>query len=163
MAQQHFELLYQEHHSWLWNWIRSRLECDEQARDLTQETFIRVLIQQRAGELRAPKAYLSSIARGLLVDLFRRRSVENAYLEALQAQPEQLHISPELHHSIIETLMHIDQMLDTMTERGRQIFLMAQIDGLSYVEIGRQLGISVTTVRKHFIRAMTQCLLVLDA
>lgn len=162
MAQQQFEILYQEHHSWLWHWIKSRLDCDEQALDLTQETFIKLLVQGRAGDLYAPKAYLSSIARGLLVDLFRRRSVEKAYLDALQLQPEQHAISTELQHSILETLMEIDQMLDSMSERGRQIFLMAQLDGLSYVEISRRLGISVNTVRKHFIRAMTQCLLLLD-
>lgn len=162
MTQQTLEILYREHHSWLWHWIKSRLDCDDQARDLTQETFIKLLLQNRAEDLRAPKAYLSSIARGLLVDVFRRRSVEKAYLDALALQPEQHAISPELQHSILETLMEIDQMLDTMSERGRQIFLMAQLDGLSYVEISRRLDISVNTVRKHFIRAMTQCLLLVD-
>ncbi|WP_297809244.1 sigma-70 family RNA polymerase sigma factor [uncultured Methylophaga sp.] len=162
MTQQTLEILYREHHSWLWQWIKSRLDCDDQASDLTQETFIKLLVQNRAEDLRAPKAYLSSIARGLLVDVFRRRSVEKAYLDALALQPEQYAISPELQHSILETLMEIDQMLDSMSERGRQIFLMAQLDGLSYVEISRRLDISVNTVRKHFIRAMTQCLLSVD-
>lgn len=162
MTQQTLEILYREHHSWLWQWIKSRLDCDDEARDLTQETFIKLLVQNRAEDLRAPKAYLSSIARGLLIDVFRRRSVEKAYLDALTLQPEQHAISPELQHSIFETLMEIDQLLDSMSERGRQIFLMAQLDGLSYAEISRRLDISVNTVRKHFIRAMTQCLLILD-
>uniref|UniRef100_I1XF95 RNA polymerase n=1 Tax=Methylophaga nitratireducenticrescens TaxID=754476 RepID=I1XF95_METNJ len=121
-----------------------------------------MLIQERAIELRAPKAYLSSVARGLLIDLFRRRSVEQAYLDALKEQPEQNDISAETRHSIIETLLEIDRMLDSLSERSRQIFLMAQLDGLSYTEIGRRLGISVNTVRKHFIRAMTQCLLMIE-
>jgi RNA polymerase sigma-70 factor (ECF subfamily) len=162
MTPQTLEILYREHHSWLWQWIKSRLDCDDQARDLTQETFIKLLVQNRAEDLRAPKAYLSSIARGLLIDVFRRRSVEKAYLDALALQPEQHVISPELQHSILETLMEIDQLLDSMSERGRQIFLMAQLDGLSYAEISRRLDISVNTVRKHFIRAMTHCLLILD-
>lgn len=162
MTQQTLEILYREHHSWLWQWIKSRLDCDDQARDLTQETFVKLLVQNRAEDLRAPKAYLSSIARGLLIDVFRRRSVEKAYLDALSLQPEQHAISPELQHSILETLMEIDQLLDSMSERGRQIFLMAQLDGLSYAEISRRLDISVNTVRKHFIRAMTHCLLILD-
>jgi RNA polymerase sigma-70 factor (ECF subfamily) len=162
MTQQTLEILYREHHSWLWQWIKSRLDCDDEARDLTQETFIKLLVQNRAEDLRAPKAYLSSIARGLLIDVFRRRSVEKAYLDALALQPEQHVISPELQHSILETLMEIDQLLDSMSERGRQIFLMAQLDGLSYAEISRRLDISVNTVRKHFIRAMTHCLLILD-
>jgi RNA polymerase sigma-70 factor (ECF subfamily) len=39
---------------------------------------------------------------------------------------------------------------------------MAQVEGLSFVEIGRRLGVSVTTVRKHFVRAMTDCLMAID-
>lgn len=162
MAVQTLESLYSEHHHWLQNWIRSRLNNVEQAQDLTQETFIKVLMKGREHEFNSPKAYLSSIARGLLVDFFRRRTVEQAYLDALEVQPEQHSISAEQHHLIIDTLLQIEKMLDAMSERGRQIFLLAQLDGLSFAEIGRQLNVSVTTVRKHFIRAMTQCLLLIE-
>lgn len=162
MAVQSLESLYTEHHHWLQSWIRSRLNNVEQAQDLTQETFIKVLMKGREHEFNSPKAYLSSIARGLLVDFFRRRTVEQAYLEALEVQPEQHSISAEQHHLIIDTLLQIEKMLDAMSERGRQIFLLAQLDGLSFAEIGRQLNVSVTTVRKHFIRAMTQCLLLIE-
>ena len=162
MAVQTLESLYSEHHHWLQNWIRSRLNNVEQAQDLTQETFIKVLMKGREHEFNSPKAYLSSIARGLLVDFFRRRTVEQAYLDALEVQPEQHSISAEQHHLIIDTLLQIEHMLDTMSERGRQIFLLAQLDGLTFAEIGRQLNVSVTTVRKHFIRAMTQCLLLIE-
>ena len=162
MAVQTLESLYSEHHHWLQSWIRSRLNNVEQAQDLTQETFIKVLMKGREHEFNSPKAYLSSIARGLLVDFFRRRTVEQAYLDALEVQPEQHSISAEQHHLIIDTLLQIEHMLDTMSERGRQIFLLAQLDGLTFAEIGRQLNVSVTTVRKHFIRAMTQCLLLIE-
>lgn len=162
MTHASFESLYKTHHSWLKSWIRSRLDCPEQARDLAQETFIKLLKLERNDELRAPKAYLSSIARSLIVDVFRRRSVEQAYLDALQAQPQARDISPELRHEIIETLLQVDRILDSLGNRGRQIFLMAQLDGLSYAEISRQMHLSVNTVRKHFIRAMTQCLLLMD-
>ncbi|BDZ73882.1 hypothetical protein GCM10025856_16010 [Methylophaga marina] len=71
-------------------------------------------------------------------------------------------MSAEQHHLIIDTLLQIEQMLDEMSERGRHIFLLAQLDGLSFAEISRRLNVSVPTVRKHFIRAMTQCLLLLE-
>ncbi|NAT36342.1 RNA polymerase subunit sigma, partial [Pseudomonas syringae pv. actinidifoliorum] len=39
--------------------------------------------------------------------------------------------------------------------RTREIFLMAQLDGLSYVEIGRQLHVSGQTLsRKHAVRGV---------
>ena len=39
---------------------------------------------------------------------------------------------------------------------------MAQLNRLSYVEIGRRLGVSVTTVKKHAVRALTHCLLLAE-
>ncbi len=159
---QQFDSFYREHHRWLRGWISRRWSCPQQACDLVQDTFIRVLIKQGVAEIRKPRAHLSSIARNLIIDQYRRRSVEQAYLDAMTLQPEPVVMSAEERHGIIETLLEIDRLLDAMSERGREIFLMAQIDGLSYVEIGRRLGISVNTVRKHFIRAMAQCLALLE-
>jgi len=151
--------LYNNHHRWLRAWIRSRFDCSETAADLAQDTFIRILQKETIPQPQSPRPYLSSIARNLLIDLFRRRSIERAYLDTLALQPEAVHISPEARHTIIETLVQIDSLLDDMGERPREVFLLAQIDGLSFVAISRRLGISVNTVRKHFIRAMSQCLL----
>lgn len=154
--------LYTEHHGWLCGWLRKRLGCFDHAADLAQDTFIRVLVQRRAPELREPRAYLSSIARNLMIDMFRRRALEQAYLETLATLPEAQDISPEARLLIIETLLQIDQMLDGLGPRTRQIFLMAQLDGLSYVQIARDLGVSLNTVKNHAARALLHCLLVAE-
>ncbi len=154
--------LYEDHHSWLCGWLRNKLGCVDHAADLAQDTFLRVLTLRKAAELREPRAYLSSVARSLMIDMFRRRALEQAYLEALAARPEPLDISPETRLQIIETLVDIDRLLDGLGSRTREVFLMAQLDGLSYVEIARRLDVSVTTVKKHAMRAMTQCLLLVE-
>ncbi|MNN78537.1 putative RNA polymerase sigma factor FecI [compost metagenome] len=97
-----------------------------------------------------------------MIDMFRRRSLEQAYLETLALSPEPIDISPETRTLIIETLMEIDRLLDGLGGRTREIFLLAQLDGLSYVEIGRRLNVSVNTVKKHAVRALTHCLLLAD-
>lgn len=154
--------LYEEHHSWLRGWLRKRMNCSEQAADLAQDTFVRVLTQRRAETVREPRAYLSRVARGLMIDMFRRRSLEQAYLETLAAIPEALDISPEERLLIIESLLEVDQMLDNLGTRTRDVFLMSHLDGLSYVEISKRLQISVNTVTKHAVRALTQCLLLME-
>lgn len=154
--------LYSEHHGWLQQWLRNKLGCREQAADLAQDTFVRVIGQRKWLELREPRAYLSTIARSLMIDLFRRRMLEQAYLETLAALPEPVDISPQTRAIIIETLLEIDALLDGLGARAREIFLMAQLDGLSFVEIGRRLALSTNTVRKHFVRAMAHCLLLVE-
>lgn len=154
--------LYRDYHGWLRTWIRRRLNSEE-ACDLAQDVFVRVMVQRNTVELREPKAYLSSIARNLLVDTFRHRSIEQAYADTLALKAELAQApSPEEHQQIIQMLLEIDRLLDSLGQRPREIFLKVQLDGLSMSEVGRQMGLSGNTVRKHFIRAMAKCLLLLD-
>ena len=162
LSQHALHQLYSDHHGWLQHWLRKKLGCSEQAADLAQDTFVRVIALRKHMELREPRAYLSSIARSLMIDLFRRRSLEQAYLETLAALPEPLDISPQTRSIFIETLLEIDALLDGLGARPREIFLLAQLDGLSFVEISRRLGVSTNTVRKHFVRAMAHCLLLIE-
>lgn len=154
-------ILYEKHHSWLKDWLRKRLNCSEQAADLAQDTFVRVLTQRQT-QMREPRAYLSNIARGLMIDKYRRRVLEEAYLEALACAPERYEISAQERLLLIESLIEIDQMLEGLGQRTREIFLLAQLDGLSYVAISHRLNLSLTTVKKHAARAMTHCLLLMD-
>ena len=154
------ETLYREHSGWLHGWLRQRLNNTADAADLAQDTFIRVLLARTAGTLNQPRHYLATIARGLVIDLYRRRSLENAYLEALAQQPEHYAPSAETRAAILDTLMAIDRMLDGLGPRTRSIFLAVQLDGLSYEKAAEHLGVSVTTVRKHLARALMHCLLI---
>lgn len=154
--------LYSEHNGWLKNWLRARLGNASDAADLAQDTFIRVLNARNADTIREPRSYLGVIAHALMIDKFRRKALEQAYLDELVLRPERVAESPESRLLILETLLAVDQMLDGLGERTRNIFLAVQLEGLSYVATAERLGVSVTTVKKHLIRAMTHCLLLTD-
>ena len=151
--------LYSEHHGWLYGWLRGKLGNRAEAADLAQDTFLRLLGKRDAAPLREPRGYLATIARGLLIDRYRRQALEHAYLEALAQQAEPASISAETHAIIIETLLAVDRLLDRLGARTRTIFLLAQIEELSYVDISRRLGVSLPTVKKHLVRAYTECLM----
>ena len=84
-SQQTVSDLYRAHHSWLTGWLRVRVDDRHDAADLAQDTFIRVLQSNVAATLREPRSYLATIARGLLIDLWRRRALEQAYLQVLES------------------------------------------------------------------------------
>lgn len=155
---QKIEALYSDHHGWLYKWLRGKLDNASDAADLAHDTFMRVLTNRNNTDLREPRGYLATIARGLMIDRFRRQALENAYLEALATYPEPETISQETHAIIIETLLAIDRLLDNLGPRTRQIFLLAQIEELSYVEIAKRMNVSLPTVKKHLVKAYTECL-----
>ncbi len=154
--------LYSDHNGWLKNWLRARLGNASDAADLAQDTFIRVLNARNVQNIREPRSYLGSIAHALMVDKFRRRAVEQAYLNELAARPERFADSPETRVLILETLIAVDTLLDGLGERTRQIFLCVQLEGLSYSATAERVGVSLNTVKKHLARAMTHCLLLTD-
>lgn len=154
------EGLYREHHSWLLGWLDYRLgHASDRALDFAQETFLRIL---QAGEhppaLEKPRPYLATIARGLLVDHFRRQDLERAYLAELAALPEDVQPSPEERAVMLETILAIDRMLDGLGPRPKQAFLLSQLEGLGYAEIAQRLGVSVSSVKKYIQKAVLHCL-----
>jgi RNA polymerase sigma-70 factor (ECF subfamily) len=158
------EYLYNEHNTWLKGWLRTKLNCSYQAADLAQDTFVRVLMRRdelNMAQLRKPQAYLRVIAKGLLVDHFRRKDVERTFLEALSYLPQPEVISPEAQKILLETLQQIDYALDRLPAPVRQAFLLSQLEGASYQEIADRMSISTRTVKRYMQKGFSQCLLAL--
>ena len=153
--------LYIGHSGWLQGWLRSKLNCSDTAADLAHDTFIRVMQKQRADasfDILYPRSYLRMVANSLVVDLFRRRSVERAYIEAMAHFPEAVIISEEEREIILQTLQQLDKMLDSLPNAAREAFLLSRLDGLTYVQIAEKLGVSQRTVTRYMQQAFEQCL-----
>lgn len=155
--------LYRNHHGWLHGWLRRKLGCTHRAADLAHDTFERLWKAGATPALEEPRAYLTTIARRLAINSFRRQTLEQAYLEVLARQPEAHAPSAETQASIIETLNEIWRLLDGMPERRRRVFLLAQLDGLPHAEIARRLGVTVNVVNKEAAAALQHCYLAIYA
>ncbi|AMB78702.1 MAG: sigma-70 family RNA polymerase sigma factor [Pseudomonadales bacterium] len=152
--------LYSEHHGWLFGWLRRKLGCAQNAADLAQDTFTRILnARESVATLREPRAFLSTTARRLIIDQVRRKQIENAYLQelALTAQALEGFQSPEQILTTLEALEHIAFILEGMQDKVRQAFVLYYLDGLKQSEIARQLALSDRTVRKYLIQALLHC------
>lgn len=152
--------LFTEHNTWLRCWLYARLGCNHQAEDLVQDTFVRVIRrreQLRDESLREPKAYLATIAKGLLTDHWRRKDLEKAWLETLAHLPEESVPSPEIRLSLFETLIEIDQILEALKPQVRKAFLWSQLEGYSCREIAEKLGVSLATAERYVAKALRCC------
>ena len=149
--------LYRGHHGWLVGMLRRRLGDSDHAADLAQDTFARLLASREPGPLREPRAYLTTVATRLAAQYFRRLALEQAYLDALAHQPEAAVPSPEDRLLIVEALIAISRVLDALPARTREIFLLSQLDGLTYPLIASRLGVTVNVVQKAMVKAFRHC------
>ncbi len=149
--------LYRNHHGWLHDRLRRKLGCTHRAADLAHDTFERLWKAGLTPALAEPRAYLTTIAQRLAINQFRRQALEQAYLDVLARQPAAHAPSAEEQAIVIETLDEIWRLLDGMPERRRQVFLLAQIEGLAHAEIARQLGVTLNIVHKEAAAALRHC------
>ena len=161
-ASQDLQTIYGHHHGWLQGWLRRRLGNAFDAADLAQDTFVRILVSGRMPDAAQSRAHLTQIAKGLVIDLHRRRVLEAAYLEALAHLPQTLAPSPEERALALEALLLLDAALAALPAKVRETFMLSQLDGLTYSQIAQQLGLSVGAIRKYMLRAALACHAVLS-
>ena len=157
------DAIYRAHHGWLLGWFRRRLGGASCAADLAHDTFVRLMVSRDAQAIGEPRAFLRTLAHGVVVNHWRRQDIERAWRDALAVLPEATAPSPEERLLVLETLCRIDAMLDKLNPKARAAFLMSQLDGLAYAEIAAQLAVSERMVKKYMAQAMLQCLLLVQA
>lgn len=159
-----FVSLYREHHGWLVQMLRRRLNGNaDNAADLAHDTFERVMRSESLAAFAEPRGFLTTVAKRLLIDQSRRRAIEQAYMETLAARSEDVEPGPETHALVVEALDAICRMMEQLPPRVRRVFVLAQVEGLPYLEVAQALGISVQAVQRDMVKAWQQCYAVLYA
>jgi RNA polymerase sigma factor (sigma-70 family) len=149
----------QPHEAALRAYVRVRFPSLTDIDDLIQETFARILRARRAGQVRSPKALLFTTARNTAIDLLRREQVVR--IEGL-ANFEQLSVLDD-RPGTVETLNReqelrlLEEAVRSLPRRCQQILILKKIDGLSYAEIGAQLGIKANTISAQLTIGVLRC------
>jgi len=80
----------QAHADYLYSYARARINNEEQARDLVQETFLAALEKVKSFEGRSSeRTWLIAILRNKIIDVYRKRSSGLQNIEIRQAESEQ--------------------------------------------------------------------------
>ncbi|MBF0772369.1 RNA polymerase subunit sigma, partial [Lactobacillus johnsonii] len=73
--------IYSHHHGWLMRWLRAKLQCADHAADLAHDVYLHLMKTGRVPPAGESRRHLTQIANGMVIDLYRRRQIEAAYLE----------------------------------------------------------------------------------
>ncbi len=155
------ETLYTDHHGWLKAWLHRRLGNGADAADLAQDTFVRLLgksLFPRFGNHAEARAYLRTVGSALCVDLWRRREVEQAWLDTLAARPEVQAPSAEEQAMVLQALCEVDAMLRSLPAKAARAFVLATLCGMTHQEVAREIGVSSRMVGHYITLAMLHCM-----
>ena len=148
--------LYRAEHGRLLRYFRTRVGREE-APDLLQEMFTRLLRNGALERVENPSAYLSRCARNLLIERWGRMGREQSiFLPFEEGRDAPVCADQEFHVEAMELRRAYMQALRAMTPKTRRIFLMHRARHLTHKEIGERLGITRKAVQYHMARALAR-------
>ncbi|RRD51408.1 RNA polymerase sigma factor SigE [Arachnia propionica] len=129
----------------------------QDAEDLTQDVFVRVFRSIHTFQPGTLEGWLHRITTNLFLDSARRRqrirmdSLSSApdHVWGQASSPEQLHADGALDADVAEALAELNP-------EQRVAVVLCDIEGLSYEEIARVLGVKLGTVRSRIARGRAQ-------
>jgi RNA polymerase sigma-70 factor (ECF subfamily) len=138
-----FEDLYESYSTEVYRFAFWLAGDTTEAEDITSETFIRAWVRRSTIRTETLKAYLFAVARNVYLEQQRKRK-HQAALEDVYPDPAP---GPDRRVEFQLELLRVQAVLQTLPEIDRTAFVLRVQHELPYVEIGRVLGLSVTTVR----------------
>lgn len=152
--------LFREHNQALISLLALRLHSVQDAKEIAQESYVRLLQLDRPGAASLLRAYLFRIAQNLAIDRLRQRSVRHRSAAALEAElfdELSTHDDPERRTLASEALVFISSCLEELPPACQRAFWMHRVQGASVMEIAADLGVTDRMVRHHLARALVYC------
>ena len=133
----------------------------DDVQDVMQEAYLQVFcaLRETGPEGHAPAALLYTTARNIAFSRHRHRKVVAAAEPAITAgerlRRDQAGVEQQVDRG--QQMRRLLQVVNGLSPKCRDVFVLRMIEGLSQREIGERLGIAVSTVEKHLARGLQQC------
>jgi len=144
-----FSSLYKKYAADVYRFALYLSGARDEAEDITSETFVRAWTSPEPIEMATVKGYLFTIARNLFLQRLRKTSRHVALDDDLRDRQA----GPDVQAEQKEKLNSVLIELQRLPEASRSALLMHALDGMTYEEIARVLGISLAAVKVKIYRA----------
>ena len=127
--------------------------------DLLHDTFARIIAAESWREIDSPAGFAIRTARNVVYDGLRRQQVVSIEFVAdvgafglvdEQADPEETLVARD-------ELRRLRAIVEALPAQQRRVFTLRKVYGMSPQAIAEKLGLSVSTVEKHLVKAVRAC------
>jgi RNA polymerase sigma-70 factor, ECF subfamily len=151
-----FYHIYERYSKRLYGFVLRYIKQDADAEEIIQEVFVKIWeARNRIDAYSSFESFLFTVAYNTTISLLRKRVSENKYINYLKTlqQPD---VSYEVDNEIRfnELNEKVNSLLDQLTPRQKEIFLLSRQEGLTHDEIAGKLEISLNTVKKHMTNTL---------
>ena len=142
----------------LFPFVRNMINSESWAEEVVQDVFLR-LWQGRENlvHVENPSAYIYRIASNRALDYIKTnaRDIKLQYYIAARNTPKAFNVTEaDMDFKRAETLLK--EAVENLPPKRKEVYLLAQEQGIHQEEIAKKLGISPHTVRNHIAEAMLE-------
>ena len=150
---------YEQHLAALKRFVKRIIHTDNDVDDVVQEAFMRAYKTEVGGAIRQPKSYLFRVAKHVALNQVRQKiNRPTDYLEDSDASSVLTNEGTLEDEVLAQERLGIHcSAVAALPPRRRKVYLLRKVYGMSHKEIAEQLGITVSTVEAHLVKAFRQC------
>lgn len=156
-----FICVYKKFYQIILNYIQFRIKDEDEARDLAQDVFIKVLEYKDMLREDTVKSFLFTITRNVLID-YMRRFYRKKVMDYWLAQEIQVSRNDTEEKVYMQELQQMEKsILSTFPFQRRIVYMMNAHEGKNITEIADKLHLSRRTVECHLFlgrRSMRQAI-----
>ena len=153
-----FDIIYRAYGKRIFLFAYSIIKEKEDAEGIVHDVFIKIWEKRhKIDEYLSFESYLFTITHNTTISLIRLKLKEKKYVEhlkSIQKITSQNDITSDIEY--LELKNKSEQVINNLSKRQRQIYLLSRDEGLTYKEIAARLGISVNTIETHMERVLKQ-------
>jgi RNA polymerase sigma factor (sigma-70 family) len=140
----------------LTRFLRRNWTDEAEIADLRQEAYVKIYEAAQHAKPTAPKAFLFKVIKNILVDRQRRNKVipigSLNDLEGFASVSDEA--SPEQNAAAKQEITRLQEALDTLSDRVREVVILRKVHGMSQRDVARNLGIQENTVEQHVAKGV---------
>jgi RNA polymerase sigma factor (sigma-70 family) len=146
--------LFQEHNRSLIRFLTTRLRSAQEAEEVAQEAYVRLLRLDQPGTVSFLRAFLYKTAANLAVDRMRKHGRHSVAAEAGYFDDSRIPPTPDREVEGSQEIEHVLRLIEDLPPKCRRAFLLHKIEELEFADVAQRMGLSERMVRIYVIRAI---------
>lgn len=150
-----FERLFRDLYEPLCRFANAFLHDSDKSEELVQDVFYRLWKEREKRKITTSiKSYLYAVTKNECLQLIQHLKVEERYKNYISLMRNEYYADPAKQLEYKEMNKRVEETLNSLPERCRQIFELNRYEGLKYKEIAKKLNISPKTVEANISKAL---------
>lgn len=156
------ERLFREHNEALIRFLQARVGSYQEAKEVAQEAYVRLLSLDQPGAISYLRAFLFKTAANIAIDRQRRDHTHDRVMESPLFSEFADTLTPERRAASEQTIDRLCRLVAAMPAKCQQSFVLNQIYGMDIPSVATELDLSPSQVRRYVARALLHCRAQLD-